>query len=154
MSIRSVEEGGVGFPACITGHVTGVSASRRYIIWGSTFNGSAFGELGTYPGCDYMGHGGFHRHPRDMWDTMGYGPHVGSIHSTAMLSCLLELLKGAVADPGFPLWGAPTYGFAKFHENCMKSKEFRHVGVNPCALLGSASEMNHARESSYETNKI
>ena len=32
------------------------------------------------------------------------------------------------ADPGFPLEGTPTSGFAKFSENCMKLRTFRAVG--------------------------
>ena len=48
-----------------------------------------------------------------------------------------------MADPGFPrgggakppgapnLQGAPTYGFAKFPQNCMKLKEFGPGGGRP-----------------------
>ena len=32
------------------------------------------------------------------------------------------------ADPGFPLEGTPTCGFAKFSENCMKLRTFWAVG--------------------------
>ena len=78
---------GVGFPACITGHMTRVSAS----------GGSAFRGLGRPPGMP-MGVG---LHPGGVWqippprgDIMGYygiqstSGQYTSYYPTGMLSCL------------------------------------------------------------------
>ena len=57
--------GGVGFPACITGHMTGGSASGGVCIQG--------GGLGT---------------PRPS-DTTGYGQRAGGTHPTGIHSCFV-----------------------------------------------------------------
>ena len=65
-------EGG-GFTACITGHMTGGSASRR-------------GTLGRPPGPAYRGRG--NPAPPETWDTTGYGQQAGGTHPTGMHSRL------------------------------------------------------------------
>ena len=64
----------VGFPACITGHMTRGSASRGLEglhLWGS----ASGGRLG--------------RPPQDTWDTIGYGQQEGGTHPTGMNSCII-----------------------------------------------------------------
>ena len=66
------KEGGIGFLACITSHMTRGAASR----W-SASRGSASGGGYTWGGAD----------PLPSWDTMGYGQQVGGMHPTGMQSC-------------------------------------------------------------------
>ena len=81
--------GGVGFPACITGHMT---TGRR----GSA---SKEGRGSLHPRAGGLCPGGLHPGwirqtppPPDTCDTTGYGQQVGGMHPTAMHSCLARFL--------------------------------------------------------------
>ena len=85
---HSVHQGGrwVGFPTCITGHMTRGSASQ---------GGSASRGLGGLHQGELQHPGGLHpvglgRPPspgKITWDTTGYSQQAGSTHLTGMLSC-------------------------------------------------------------------
>ena len=68
-------EGAVGFPACITGHMTRWSASRGGL------------HLGGLPLEGVCIHGGLGRPPG--WDIMGYCQQVGGMHPIGMHSCFI-----------------------------------------------------------------
>ena len=79
-------EGRDGFPACITGHMTRGSASRRIRIQGVCIKGGLHpGVLPT--GGLHRGGGGVGHISQDTWDTMGYGQQAGGMHPTRMFSC-------------------------------------------------------------------
>ena len=79
VSVYLLEGGGwlVGFPACITGHMT-----RGVCIQGRCWADPLHRGLST-------GVGGWADHPRDTWDTTGYGQQVGGTYPTGMHSCFL-----------------------------------------------------------------
>ena len=67
---HSVHEGCEGFPACITGHMIGGSASRK-----------GLGGIRIEKGWADL------PHHADKWDTAGYGQQAGDTHPTGILSC-------------------------------------------------------------------
>ena len=90
---------GVGFPACITGHMTrgiciqgGLPRGRGEGSASASRGSASKGDLEDLPGSASRGGlhpGGLGRSliPRDTWDTMEYGQQAGSMHPTGMLSC-------------------------------------------------------------------
>ena len=75
---------GVGFPACITGHMTNGRGSASE--GGSTFREGG-GSASRGRGVCIWGRG-WADPPRDGWDTTRYGQQAGSMHPTGMHSCL------------------------------------------------------------------
>ena len=74
LNLSAYSDGGGGFPACITGHMT---------------------RKGLHPGEGVCIQRGLHLgrgvwadlSPRDIWDTTGYGQQAGGTHPTGMLPC-------------------------------------------------------------------
>ena len=72
--------GGVGFLACITGHITRGVCIRGVCLHGGLPPGRVCIEGGLHPG-------GVGQTPPPPWDTMGYGQQAGGTHPTGI--CIL-----------------------------------------------------------------
>ena len=86
-AVRLSTGGGVGFPSCITGHITrGVCLQR-----GSAFGGICLQGGVCLGGSLYRGVG---QTPptQDTWGTTGYGQQAGGTHPTGILSYLQYII--------------------------------------------------------------
>ena len=95
LSVILFTRGGVGFPACVTGHMTGGSAYGGSLSRGGGLHplGRGFVSGGLYPGGSASRGGGSASGrkgvcPTHPLDTTGYGQREGSTHPTGMHSCL------------------------------------------------------------------
>ena len=87
----STELGGVGFLACITGHMTreGGLHPRGWVCIG----GGGWADLP--PGLP-RGRG-IRQSPRETWDTKGYDQRAGGAYPTGMHSCLFASVRGRIS---------------------------------------------------------
>ena len=125
--------GGVGFPACMTGHMTrggyasgglnggicmGWSASKKVCLHAGVFLPrvrrvciqGVWADLPP-PRSAYKGAGSATPLPPDTWNTTGYGHQAGGTYPTGMHSCFSYCFRSPEEEwPRDWWWSRPTHG--------------------------------------------